>query len=632
MSSLMDRFVSRTRFESYEDFSDNFKIIVPESFNFAFDVVDVYAKEHPDKVALVWCNDFGDERTFSFKDMKYLSDKAANFFLDCGIGKGDAVMLIMRSRFDFWITLIALHKIGAVAIPSTHMQNKKDLIYRIKKADLKMIVCVEDGGVADRVDLALAEIGDVPLHKVFVGPEDAKRVGWRNLRKELLDSSHEFEKPSDLENSRNEDVLLAYFTPGTTGDPKMVIHDHTYPLGHIVTAKYWQNVVEDGLHLAIADTGWSKAVWGMIYGQWIAGSAIFAYDYDLFDPEKMMEKIAKYQVTTFCAPLGIINQMIKADITKYDLSTLKYAATSGDSVNPAVYDSFLEKTGLQLMEGFGQTETGAVIANFPWMKPKPGSMGKPSPGYDVVLAGNEGEICGMGEEGVIVIRTDGSRPLGLFAGYYLEPEMTAGVFHDGNYHTGDIAWMDEDGYFWFVGRADDIIKTSGYRVRPTEVESALMSHQSVLECAVTGIPDPEKGQIVKASVVLEEGFSPSEELELELQNYVKGKAAPYKYPRVVEFVEEIPKTISGKIKRFEIRATDKPHPVINAIECKACERCILACPVNVLELSHEFNERGYRFIIYEGEGCTGCGGCYYTCPEPMAIEVHIPTKATVEEV
>jgi acetyl-CoA synthetase len=629
MSSLLDRFVSRTDFESYEDFKENFKITVPENFNFAFDVVDVYAKDDPDKLALVWCNDLGEEKIITFGEMKLLSDKAANLFLGHGIKKGDAVMLTLKSRYEFWICMIGLHKIGAVAIPATHMLKKKDIVYRIRRADLKMIICIEENGVPAEVDGAHLELGEIPLVKAFVG--DEKRDGWLNFRREIEEESPDFARPTGDEATKNSDTLLAYFTSGTTGNPKMVNHDQTYPLGHILTAKYWQNVEDDGLHYTVADTGWGKAVWGKLYGQWIAGSAVFVYDYDRFDAARMMEMASKHGVTTFCAPPTIYRFMIKEDMSKYDFSTLKYAVTAGEPLNPTIYNRFLEATGLRLMEGFGQTETVVAIANYPWMDPKPGSMGKPSPGYEMVLVDKNDKVCEVGEEGEIVIKTDKGRPIGLFVDYHLDPEKMGNTWHDDYYHTGDTAWVDEDGYFWFVGRADDIIKSSGYRVGPFEVESALLTHPAVLECAITGVPDSLRGQVVKATIVLTKGHAPSDELKLELQDHVKGVTAPYKYPRIVEFTDELPKTISGKIRRVEIREKDKPYPVINAIECKACERCILACPANVLKLGDEFNERGYRFAIYSGEGCIGCGNCYYTCPEPFAIEVHIPSKEKFEE-
>lgn len=631
MTSLLSRFVSRTDFKSYEDFKDNFKIIIPENFNFAYDVVDVYAREDPKKMALVWCNDDDQEKMLTFEDMKILSDKAANLFHNLGIQKGDCVMLTLKSRYEFWICMIALHKLGAIAIPATHMLKKKDIVYRIKKANLKMIICIEEDSVPEEVEGAYKELADYPLRRLFVGNKNDQRPGWINFDQELEKASPDFVRPTGDQATVNSDILLAYFTSGTTGYPKMVNHDQTYPLGHILTAKYWQNVEDDGLHYTVADSGWAKAVWGKIYGQWLAGSAIFVYDYDRFDAGRMMEKIVTYKVTTFCAPPTIYRFMIKGDMSKYNFSTLKYAVTAGEPLNPSVYNKFLETTGLRLMEGFGQTESVVIIANYPWMEPKPSSMGKPSPGYDVVLVDRNDRMCEVGEEGEIVIKTDRGKPVGLFVDYHLDPDKVRNTWHDGYYHTGDTAWMDEDGYFWFVGRTDDIIKSSGYRVGPFEVESALLTHPAVLECAVTGIPDPLRGQAVKATVVLMAGCQPSEDLKKELQDHVKKVTAPYKYPRIIEFVEELPKTISGKIQRFEIREKDKPYPIINALECKACERCILACPANVLKMGEEINERGYHFVKYSGDGCIGCGACYYTCPEPLAIEVHIPLKESEEE-
>jgi len=555
MSSLSSRFVSGTDFGSYEDFKENLKIIVPESFNFAFDVVDVYAKEVPEKRALVWCNDRGDELVITFGDLLEKSNRAANFFEGHGVGKGDCVMLTLKGRYDFWIAMVGLHKIGAVAIPATSMLRAKDIAYRIDKAKLKMIVSIEEDGVPDEIDAACAEIdGEVPV-RAFAG--EGEREGWLNFREEIESSSPVFERPGGAGATVNSDILLAYFTSGTTGSPKMVKHDHTYPLGHILTAQFWQNVVEDGLHYTVADTGWAKCVWGQIYGQWIAGSAVFAYDYDRFDAGRMMEMATEHGVTTFCAPPTIYRFMIKGDMSKYDFSSLKYAVTAGEPLNPTVYNMFFEATGLRLMEGYGQTETVVAVANFPGMDPKPGSMGKPSPGYGVVLVDRDDRICDVGDEGEIVIRTDGGKPPGLFIDYHLDPERMRNTWHDDYYHTGDTAWMDEDGYLWFIGRTDDMIKSSGYRVGPFEVENALISHPAVMECAVTGVADPLRGQVVKATVVLTSDYKPSDDLKIELQNHVKKVTAPYKYPRIIEFVDALPKTISGKIRRVEIREKDE---------------------------------------------------------------------------
>lgn len=631
MSSLLSRFVSGVEFESYEDFKQNFKIIVPENFNFAYDVVDAYAKEYPEKTSLVWCNDNGEEKILTFRDLKILSDKAANLFKKYGIKKGDTAMLTLKSRWEFWVCMVGLNKLGAISIPSTHMLKQKDFVYRIKKADLKIIVCISDEGVPEEFDHAYEELGRPALTRAFVGNPDSKRDGWINFNAELDEASPDFTRPAGDQATKNSDIVLAYFTSGTTGYPKMVRHDQTYPLGHIITAKYWQNVGDDGLHYTVADTGWAKCAWGKIYGQWIAGSGVFVYDYDRFDAGRMMEMMAKYGVTTFCAPPTIFRFMIKSDMSKYNFSTLKYAVTAGEPLNPTVYEKFLETTGLRLMEGFGQTETVVAIANFPWINPKPGSMGKPSPGFDIVLIGKNDKVCEVGEEGELVIKTDKGKPVGLFTDYHLDPDKTKNTWHDDYYHTGDTAWKDEDGYFWFVGRTDDMIKSSGYRVGPFEVESALMSHPAVLEVAITGVPDPIRGQVVKATVVLTKGYAPSDALKKELQDHVKKVTAPYKYPRIIDFVEELPKTISGKIRRVEIRDKDKPYPLINSKECKACERCITACPSNVLKMGETFNERGYKFAVYTGDGCIGCGACYYTCPEPLAVEVHVPKKEKVEE-
>ncbi|HII01631.1 TPA: AMP-binding protein [Methanosarcinaceae archaeon] len=554
MTSLLSRFVPKTDFESYEDFHENFRIIVPENFNFAYDVVDEYAKDSPEKRAMVWCNDEGEEKIFTFKDLKYYSDKAANFFAKHGVGKGDYVMLTLKSRYEFWFCILGLHKLGAIAVPATHMLKTQDIVYRIEKAGLKMIVCISEDGVPEQVDEAHAECGDIPLSKAVVGGKS--REGWIDFRKELKEASPDFERPTD-EAATKEDICLVYFSSGTAGFPKMVEHDHTYSLGHILTASYWQNVEDDGLHYTVADSGWGKCVWGKLYGQWIAGCAVFVYDYDRFDAKHMLEKASKYGVTTFCAPPTIYRFLIKEDLSQYDFSTMTYAVVAGEPLNPEVFNRFLEFTGIKLMEGFGQTETVVTIATFPWMEPKPGSIGKPSPGFKIELMDREGNLCDVGEEGEIVINTKEGKNVGLFVHYGKDPERTQETWHDGYYHTGDMAWMDEDGYLWFVGRGDDIIKTSGYKVGPFEVESALIQHPAVLECAITGAPDPVRGQVIKATIVLTKGHTAGEELKKELQEHVKNVTAPYKYPRIVEFVEELPKTISGKIRRVEIRDKDQ---------------------------------------------------------------------------
>ena len=462
-------------------------------------------------------------------------------------------MLTLKSRYQFWFCILALHKLGAITIPATHMLKTKDIVYRIKSAGIKMVVCIAEDGVPPYFDEAHQEL-DRDLLKVLVG--DESREGWFNFGQEIEKASPEFKRPTDDGKTEINDPCLVYFSSGTTGLPKMVQHDYTYCLAHIITA-YWQNVMEDGLHYTVADTGWAKAMWGQIYGQWIKGSAVFVYDYERFDAANMLEKASKHGVSTFCAPPTIYRFLIKEDLSKYDFSTLKYAVTAGEPLNPEVYNKFYEFTGLKLMEGFGQTECVVCVANFPWMEPRPGSMGKPSPRYQIELMDLEGNPCDVGEEGELVIKTEDGKPPGLFNGYYQDPDKTAQEWHHGYYHTGDTAWKDEDGYFWFVGRKDDIIKSSGYRIGPFEVESAVISHPAVLECAITGVPHPVRGQVVKATVVLTKEYPPSEELKLEIQNHVKKVTAPYKYPRVIEFVDELPKTISGKIRRVEIRSKDQ---------------------------------------------------------------------------
>lgn len=549
---MLNKFIQRD-FCSYEDFKENLKIHIPDSFNFAFDVVDEIAEKDPNRLAIIWCDDKGNEASFTFSQLKHYSNKTANFFKSIGINKGDPVMLILKRRYEFWFCLLALHKIGAICVPATHLLTAKDIIYRNQAADIKAIVAVNEDEVLDHIDEAQKDSPSL-LHKVVT---DGKREGWYNLAEGLACASDQFIRPTGDEATSNHDISLLYFTSGTTGHPKMVQHNFTYPLGHIVTAKHWQNVQEGGLHLTVADTGWAKAVWGKIYGQWIAGSAVFVYDYDKFVPQHLIEVIEKYGVTTFCAPPTIYRFLIREDLSRYDLSKLKYCVIAGEPLNPEVYQQFLAATGIKLMEGYGQTELTIVIATFPWMEPKPGSMGKPAPGYDVDIIDEEGNSCDIGEEGQIIIRTNKQKPIGMFDGYYRDKEKTLSVWRDDIYYTGDMAWRDEDGYFWFVGRADDVIKSSGYRIGPFEVESALLEHPAVLECAITAVPDPIRGQVVKATIVLTKDYLPSDELVAELQNHVKEVTAPYKYPRIIEFVEELPKTISGKIRRVEIREKDQ---------------------------------------------------------------------------
>lgn len=549
---LLDKFVTNTQFTSYDDFVQRFRINVPENFNFAYDVVDYLAKTQPDKKALIWCNEAEKEATFTFSELKYYSDKTANFFRSLGIKKGDPVMLILKRRYEFWFCILALHKIGAICIPATHLLTDKDIVYRNNAADIKAIVAVAEDEVMDHIDRAQDDSPSL-LYKISV---NGKRPGWYDFSKELKRADEHFERPTGENTTSNDDISLLYFTSGTTGHPKMVQHDFTYPLGHIITAGYWQNVEDGGLHLTVADTGWAKAVWGKIYGQWLCGSAVFVYDYDKFEPSRLLDVISSHKITTFCAPPTIYRFLIKEDLTKYDLSSLKYAVVAGEPLNPEVYNQFFKATGLKLMEGYGQTELTVAVATLPWLEPKPGSMGKPVPGYHIDILDDNGNPCEAGEEGQIVVYTDQEKPVGMFDGYYRDMEKTKSVWHDGIYYTGDMAWKDEDGYFWFVGRADDVIKSSGYRIGPFEVESALMEHPAVLECAITGVPHPIRGQVVKATIVLSKGYAPSDALKKELQDHVKRVTAPYKYPRIVDFVEKLPKTISGKIRRVEIRKND----------------------------------------------------------------------------
>ena len=549
---MIEKFI-KGRYNSYEDFVKNFKIAVPAHFNFAYDVAEEFARTDPDKTALVWCNDKGQEAAFTFGQLEMHVNKTANLLRELGIAKGDPVMLMLKRHYEYWFCLLALHKLGAIAIPATHLLKTKDIIYRNNAAGIKMIICVNEQEILGQVDLARKESRTL-MHRMVVG---GAHKDWICYDEAVGKQSQQFVRPTGDKAAKNTDIMLLYFTSGTTGMPKMVQHDFTYPLGHIITAKYWQNVAENGLHLTVADTGWAKAAWGKIYGQWLSGSAVFVYDYDKFVPKNLLEVISKHGVTTFCAPPTIFRYLIKEDLTKYDFRKLIYCVVAGEPLNPEVYNQWLKLTGIKLMEGYGQTETIVQIATYPWMEPRPGSMGKPSPYYDIDLLNDKGASCKVGEEGQIVIRTDKRKPVGMFDGYYRDPALTKSVWHDGLYYTGDMAWRDEDGYFWFVGRADDLIKSSGYRIGPFEVESALLEHPAVLECAITAVADPDRGQIVKATVVLTKNYTAGDALVTELQEHVKKVTAPYKYPRIIEFVKELPKTISGKIRRVEIRESDK---------------------------------------------------------------------------
>ncbi len=550
LAIMIEKFVKQTQFTSHEDFVKNYHIEVPDNFNFAYDVVDEWARTNPDKRAICWTNDQGEHRDLTFADVKNLSDRTASFFQSLGIGKGDMVILILKRNLEFWQSIIALHKIGAVAIPATHLLTDKDIIYRANAASIKAIVATDDAELIKHVDIALPKTPSVKSRILVTN--DKIPEGWIDFHKGVNEAKP-FVKPNQV--NTNDDNMLLYFTSGTTGEPKMVVHDFTYPLGHITTAKFWHNLHENSLHLTVADTGWAKAMWGKLYGQWIVGACIFVYDYDKFIPKDLLRVISTYKVTSFCAPPTIYRFLIREDLSKYDLSSLEYCTTAGEALNPSVFETFYKQTGIKMMEAFGQTETSPTIITFPWLEPKPGSMGVPNPLYKLDLLTPDGRSAEDGEQGEIVFHTDEGRPLGLFRGYYLDDELTAKAYANHIYHTGDVAWRDEDGYYWFVGRTDDIIKSSGYRIGPFEVENALMTHPAVVECAVTGVPDEMRGQVIKATIVLSKEYKDKagEELVKEIQNHVKNVTAPYKYPRIVEFVDELPKTISEKIKRNEIR-------------------------------------------------------------------------------
>lgn len=552
MTSLISDFVEKVDFDSYEDFYENFKLKYNEDYNFGFDVIDKYAEIDPEKVALIWTNDDDEKRTFTFNDLKKLSNKTANLFKKMGIKKGDSVMLTLKNRYEFWIVMIALHKIGAVAIPATHMLKYKDIIFRLEKANVKLIVSVEEDDLIPDYEKADSEL-EYDLKKLII---ERDIDGWTNFNKAIEEESDVFERPTGEDKPLADEVCLIYFTSGTSGLPKMVAHKHTYGLGHIPTAKYWHQVIDDGIHYTAADTGWGKAVWGNFYGQWISGTGIFIYDYERFDGIKLLEKIIENKVNTFCAPPTIYRFLIKGNIEGYDFSNLTHVTTAGEPLPPEVSNKFYETTGLRINEAFGQTETTLAIGTFQWLEPKIGSIGKPSPLFKVKLLDENDQEVDIGEEGEICVDlSEGPQP-GLFKEYYKDPEKQKSAWHDGYYHCGDTAWKDEDGYIHFIGRNDDIIKSSGYRIGPFEVESAVLSHEAVLNCAITAYPDEIRGQVVKATIILQPGFEPSEEIKKDIQNHVKHTTAPYKYPRIVEFVDEIPETISGKIRRVEIREND----------------------------------------------------------------------------
>jgi len=515
-------------------------------FNFAFDLVDGLSEREPEKLALLHIAKDKTERRFTFTDIKKYSNQCANYFASLGIKKGDRVMLILKRHYQFWFAMIGLNKLGAIAIPAVNQLQEHDLVYRFQSAGVNTVVCTADGDIAHQVDIAAQQCPEL-VNKLIVNGE---REGWRSFDEEYKRFSTHFKRTVD--SPKGDDTLLMYFTSGTSGYPKIAVHSHKYPLGHFHTAKYWHNVDPDGLHFTISDTGWAKAMWGKLYGQWLSEGAIFVYDFDRFDAADILPMFAKYQITTFCAPPTMLRMMIKQDISQYDFSSVKHMTTAGEALNPEVYRQFEKATGLQIKEGFGQTESTMIIGNLVGKPHKIGSMGKPAPIYDVQLVDSDGNPVKTSESGEIVINVKNGAPCGLFTGYYRDEEKTREVWHDGYYHTGDVAWKDEDGFYWYVGRSDDVIKSSGYRIGPFEIESVIMELPYVLECGVSAVPDEVRGQIVKASIVLVAGTEGTEELKKEIQNYVKEKTAPYKYPRIVEFKESLPKTVSGKIQRNKL--------------------------------------------------------------------------------
>ena len=554
---LLDRYHPRIEFDSYEDFKENYRVNVPENFNFGWDIVDEWAKQEPEKRAMVWLSHDKQERTFTFTDISKLSNQTCHYFRSLGLKKGDVVLLILRRRWEYWVVATALHKLGVILIPGNLLFTAHDIAYRGNMAEISAIVACDDEYIRKQIDEAAPQITTLKKRIAVAKP----REGWDFFNEEIAKYPDTFERPTGDQATKATDTMLIYFTSGSTGMPKMVCHNFAHPLGHIVTAKYWHQVQENKLHMSISDSGWAKFGWGKFYGQWICGAIQFVYDFTgRFNAKDMLEVISKYKLTTFCAPPTMYRFMLQEDMSKYDLSTIENFCNAGEPLNPEVFNRIYELTGKKMREGFGQTEGTVLIANFPWIDPKPGSTGKPSPLYNIHLLRPDGTEAEDGEEGSIMIcGIDKYHPTGLFCAYYKNPELTEAVLGGENYDTGDVAWRDSNGYYWFVGRNDDVIKCSGYRIGPFEVESALLTHPAVVESAITGAPDPIRGQVVKATVVLAEGYTPSPELTKELQDHVKRETAPYKYPRVIEYVDELPKTLGGKIKRAQIRHTDEEN-------------------------------------------------------------------------
>ena len=517
-----------------------------DSFNFAFDIIDGIAAKSPDKLAMLHISKDKTERRFTFKDVKKASCQCANYFKSLGIKKGDRVMLVLKRHYQFWFAMLGLNRLGAIGIPATNQLQEHDFEYRFQSAGVSAIVCTADGDTANQVDTAAKNCPTLTT-KILVGGE---REGWRNFDEEYTLYSTHYNRTESA--PCGDDPLLMFFTSGTSGYPKIAAHSHKYPLGHFHTAKYWHTVDPNGIHFTISDTGWAKSMWGKFYGQWLCEAAIFVYDFDRFDAAEILPMFAKYHITTFCAPPTMLRMLIKQDISKYDLSSVRHMTTAGEALNPEVYRRFEEVTGLQILEGFGQSESTMIIGNMIGASHKIGSMGKPAPIYKVDIVDPDGNSVADGETGEIVVDVRDGAPCGLFTGYYRDEEKTREVWHDGFYHTGDTAWRDEDGFYWYVGRVDDVIKSSGYRIGPFEIESVIMELPYVLECGVSAVPDDVRGQVVKASIVLVPGTEGTDELKREIQQYVKARTAPYKYPRIVVFRDELPKTVSGKIQRNKL--------------------------------------------------------------------------------
>ena len=562
---------------------ETFSVHYPDNFNFGYDIVDDIAMNDPDRRAMIWCNPEGEEHIFTFADMKRWSDKTANFLVDQGIKRGDYVLVVLRRHYQFWFVATALAKIGAVMVPATFMLKEHDLEYRLNGASISSIICTSVGEISQIADNVIDECPTVTLRILVNGAgggttkyddegnliavagtvgaalsgeegicaASIERKGWADFNSGVRAASEVFER----RDTAAADPMLMYFSSGTSGNPKMVLHNSGYAVAHLITAKHWHNVQPDGVHFTIADTGWGKAVWGKYYGQWLMEACVLTYDFDRFNAGEILSLISKYQVTTLCCPPTMYRLMMSENFDAYDLSSLQYSTTAGEALNPDLFNFWKEHTGLTIFEGFGQTETPLTIANLKHSTPRSGSMGKPVPLYDVEIQRDDGSRCNTGETGEICIRME-PRPAGIMMEYYRDPEKTANAIYDGWYHTGDTAWVDEDGYFWYVGRNDDVIKSSGYRIGPFEIESELLEHEAVRECAVTGVPDPVRGFAVKATVVLADGFEGSDELTRELQAWVKHRTAPYKYPRIVEYVDALPKTVNGKIRRVAIRQKD----------------------------------------------------------------------------